>query len=125
MGASLVERNSVAKQYFVRASEVLGYDLLDLCQNGPEERLNATNFSQPALFVHSVAALSELLSQHPDLMSSVEAFAGLSLVNTALLPLPVAFPSKMGSAWCKSVAKPCKKLRQLKRAGWQASLDWT
>lgn len=79
MGVSLVERNPAAKDYFSRASEVLGYDVLELCKSGPEDRLNATNFSQPALFTHSIAALADLLTTTPDLMESVVAVAGLSL----------------------------------------------
>jgi [acyl-carrier-protein] S-malonyltransferase len=79
MGQDLVERFPEAKSYFDRASEVLGYDLLELCRSGPEEKLFATKYSQPALFVHSVASLASLLAVKPDLMSSVVAVAGLSL----------------------------------------------
>jgi [acyl-carrier-protein] S-malonyltransferase len=79
MGAGLVARFPEAKSYFDRASTVLGYDLLALCQNGPEDRLNATVYSQPALFVHSVASLASLTQAQPDLMASVVGAAGLSL----------------------------------------------
>ena len=79
MGAGLLARYPQAKTYFDRASAVLGYDLFELCLNGPDERLNATIHCQPALFVHSVAALAGLLEQQPDLMSSVVGTAGLSL----------------------------------------------
>ncbi len=79
MGAGLLARSPHAKSYFDRASSVLDYDLLELCLNGPEERLNQTVHSQPALFVHSVAALASLIEQQPDLMSSVVGIAGLSL----------------------------------------------
>ena len=37
------------------ASEVLGYDLWDLTQNGPEEKLNQTEFTQPALLAGGVS----------------------------------------------------------------------
>lgn len=40
---------------FKRASDVLGYDLWELTQNGPEDRLNATEFTQPALLTASYA----------------------------------------------------------------------
>ncbi|HAK53431.1 MAG TPA: [acyl-carrier-protein] S-malonyltransferase [Gammaproteobacteria bacterium] len=39
---------------FDRASHALGYDLWDLIQNGPEEKLNQTEFTQPALLAASV-----------------------------------------------------------------------
>lgn len=41
---------------FSSASEVLGYDLGDLVLNGPEERLNSTQFTQPAMLAAGVAA---------------------------------------------------------------------
>jgi [acyl-carrier-protein] S-malonyltransferase len=58
---------------------VLGYDLLELCQSGPAEKLNETHYSQPALLVHSLAALAELQQNKPNLMADVVAVAGLSL----------------------------------------------
>jgi len=41
---------------FREASEVLGYDLWSLCQQGPAEELNATERTQPAMLVAGVAA---------------------------------------------------------------------
>jgi [acyl-carrier-protein] S-malonyltransferase len=79
MGRELTNRSASAKALFDRASEILGYDLLDLCINGPEEKLTATVHSQPALFVHSMASMVCLLDTEPDLLSSVVAVAGLSL----------------------------------------------
>lgn len=40
---------------FTEASQILGYDLWDLAQNGPEERLNQTEITQPALLTAGVA----------------------------------------------------------------------
>ncbi len=79
MGAGLLARFPEAKSYFDRASAVLGYDLLELCLYGPDDRLNATVHSQPALFVHSVASLESLKQTQPGLFDSVVGVAGLSL----------------------------------------------
>ncbi len=79
MGKWLVENYSVARQVFDNARDVLGYDLLDLCLNGPVAQLNATEFSQPALFVLSMAAVAVLKDTQPDLVGRVTATAGLSL----------------------------------------------
>ena len=49
-----------------QAAAVLGYDLLAVCVNGPAERLNATDVSQPAIFVASLAALEQLKATEPD-----------------------------------------------------------
>jgi [acyl-carrier-protein] S-malonyltransferase len=68
-----------ANQLFTEASERLGYDLLDVCVNGPSERLNSTVVSQPALFVASLAALESLKQSHPQVLDECVAAAGLSL----------------------------------------------
>ncbi|TFH85143.1 [acyl-carrier-protein] S-malonyltransferase [Billgrantia azerbaijanica] len=51
----LAERYSVVPTTFEEASDALGYDLWNLVQEGPEERLNATACTQPALLTASVA----------------------------------------------------------------------
>ncbi len=79
MGRWLCEQHPSAKQYFDRASQVLGYDLSDLCGNGPVEQLNETEFSQPALFVVGIAAAEVLRETQPERIESVTAAAGLSL----------------------------------------------
>jgi [acyl-carrier-protein] S-malonyltransferase len=45
----------VVQKTFAEASTVLGYDLWDLCQNGEQEQLNATETTQPLLLTASVA----------------------------------------------------------------------
>lgn len=49
-----------AKALFDEASEILGYDLLALCTEGPKEKLDSTVISQPAIFVASMAAVEKL-----------------------------------------------------------------
>ena len=68
-----------AKEYFDRASAILGYDLHKVCTEGPVEELNATNVAQPAIFVASWAALESLKLSDPALIETVGATAGLSL----------------------------------------------
>jgi len=55
MLASLAEQFSIVQQTFAVASDVLGYDLWHLVQEGPEEKLNETQHTQPALLVSGVA----------------------------------------------------------------------
>ena len=68
-----------ARELFDRAAEVLGLDLAEICFNGPEDRLNATDISQPALYVSSLAALESLKQTDPQVVEGVQAAAGLSL----------------------------------------------
>ena len=79
MGGALVEQLPAARELFDRAATILEYDLLKLCVDGPAERLNATAYSQPALFVCSLAAVELLKHQSPKLLDDVQAAAGLSL----------------------------------------------
>lgn len=79
MGKALYDTLPAAKEYFDRANEALGYDLAQICFEGPSEKLDSTNHSQPALFVTSIAALAQLRDQTPDILLSAEATAGLSL----------------------------------------------
>jgi [acyl-carrier-protein] S-malonyltransferase len=56
MLADLAGVETVVRSTFEEASSVLGYDLWDLCQNGPQARLNETERTQPALLVAGIAA---------------------------------------------------------------------
>src|SRR5690606_25913 len=68
-----------AADLFSKANDILGYDLLKLCIEGPEERLNATEISQPALFVAGLAAVEKLRSENPQAVEECDVAAGLSL----------------------------------------------
>jgi [acyl-carrier-protein] S-malonyltransferase len=67
---------------FERASAVLGYDLLEICRQGPAQRLSTTAVSQPAILVTSLAMLELLRSRAESPLTgggSQPATAGLSL----------------------------------------------
>ena len=79
MGRELHAELPAARALFDRAGEILGIDLAGLCFSGPAEALNATDVSQPALFVASLAALESLKATSPEIVSACEGAAGLSL----------------------------------------------
>ena len=56
MGRELAETYPVAKEIFDQADSILGFSLSQLMWNGPAEELNETINTQPALYVHSIAA---------------------------------------------------------------------
>jgi [acyl-carrier-protein] S-malonyltransferase len=58
MGGDLVERFPIAAEIFARAERVLGYDLLAVIREGPEETLRETRYSQPAIFTIGYALAS-------------------------------------------------------------------
>jgi len=57
MGQKLAEAFPAAQDVFAEADDVLGFALTDTMWSGPEETLKRTENAQPALLVHSVAAL--------------------------------------------------------------------
>ncbi|MGM8849224.1 ACP S-malonyltransferase [Salinicola halophyticus] len=68
----LAERYSVVRTTFDEASEALGYDLWHVVQEGPEEELNSTACTQPALLTSSVAiwrVWQELEGPRPGMMA--------------------------------------------------------
>ncbi|MFO0891787.1 MAG: ACP S-malonyltransferase [Isosphaeraceae bacterium] len=67
------------RSLFDRANEVLGFDLRKLCFEGPAEALEATDVSQPAIFVASLAALESLKATDPEAVAGCRGAAGLSL----------------------------------------------
>lgn len=56
MGRELFEHSEAARDVFSGANKALGWDVSKLCFEGPEDQLNQTEFTQPALLVTSVAA---------------------------------------------------------------------
>ncbi len=77
MGRDLVEKYPSARALFDQANETLGYDLTQICFEGPEDALIQTENAQPGIFLVSWVALERLREQVPDL--AFEATAGLSL----------------------------------------------
>ncbi|HRY29399.1 MAG TPA: ACP S-malonyltransferase [Elusimicrobiota bacterium] len=57
MGKELADHFPAAKAVFDRAARVLGQEYVDVIFSGPEEKLRQTKFTQPALFIVSMAAL--------------------------------------------------------------------
>jgi [acyl-carrier-protein] S-malonyltransferase len=77
MGKDLADHFPTAKHWFDRANEVLGYDLANICFNGPEAELTKTENAQPGIFLVSWVALQVLREKVPTLR--FDATAGLSL----------------------------------------------
>jgi [acyl-carrier-protein] S-malonyltransferase len=96
MGKDLYESSQAAKDTFDAANRVLGSDLAALCFTGPQERLDQTDISQPAIYVTSVAsfrAAKEAAAIDP---AQVTAYAGLSLGEYTALHLAGVFGFEEG-----------------------------
>lgn len=73
MGSDLVEEFHQAGAIFSRASEVAGYDMAELCFEDPQQRLDRTRYTQPAILTHEVACLQALWSLAPGIRPEVTA----------------------------------------------------
>ncbi len=67
MGQQLAEKYPLANQTYNDADRLLGFPLSKLSWSGPEEDLNDTINTQPALFVHSIATLRIIQENFPNL----------------------------------------------------------
>lgn len=76
------EEWSQVKNTFQQASDVLGYDLWDIVCNGPEEKLNQTEITQPAMLAADVSVMRILTEL---CMTKPYALAGHSLGEYAAL----------------------------------------
>ncbi len=79
MSADLLERSPRAKSMFEAASQLMGEDLWSICAEGPEEKLNSTAVSQPAIFVVSLAVLDGIEAAGGGDQLEAMGTAGLSL----------------------------------------------
>ena len=66
MGLDLFENNRIAREIFLKADEVIGFELSKIMFDGSLEELKQTKVTQPALFVHSIAVLSAKATMTPD-----------------------------------------------------------
>src|ERR1700740_2408506 len=70
MGKDLADAYPIVRQTFEQADSILSFSLSDLCFNGPEESLNDTINTQPALYVAGVAFLRVLQEERPAAVAS-------------------------------------------------------
>jgi [acyl-carrier-protein] S-malonyltransferase len=94
MGRELASAFPIARQTFLEADEILGFPLSGLAWEGPEDELNDTVNTQPALMVHSVAVLRVLEEVKPGLQPTFAAGHSMgelsALVAARALPFPEA-----------------------------------
>ena len=57
MGKELYESRKDIKDLMESANDILGFDILSIMFNGTEEDLKKTKVTQPAIFIHSLAAV--------------------------------------------------------------------
>jgi [acyl-carrier-protein] S-malonyltransferase len=120
MGKELAEKYSQAREFFAEADSILGVSLSDLMWNGPAEELNETVNTQPALYVHSVAAWSVFSNLYPDLKPAT--VAGHSLGELSALTASGALPFSDGIRLVRRRGELMKRAGELNPGGMAAIL---
>ncbi|MEO7308041.1 MAG: ACP S-malonyltransferase [Ferruginibacter sp.] len=84
MGKNLYDTNTVSKEMFEQANDILGFRISDIMFNGSDDDLKQTNVTQPAVFLHSVIAFKTLAGARPDMVAghSLGEFSALVANNT-------------------------------------------
>jgi len=109
MGKGLVEYPKVREMYEL-ASNILGFNLLKLCLNGPKSTLDQTLYCQPAVLVTSLAALEKLNATKPKVVESCVATAGFSIGEIAALTFAEALTFENGLCHAVFSISPCNTI---------------
>src|SRR5688500_16791461 len=96
MGQDFYDASPAAKETFNAANRLIGFDLSSACFTGPEERLNQTDVSQPAIYVTSIAAYRAAAEKGLLAPESPAICAGLSLGEYTALHLAGVFSFEDG-----------------------------
>ncbi len=120
MGKDLAAQYPIARQTFDEADSILGFSLSALMWEGPDVDLNDTVNTQPALYVHSLAAFRTFSLLYPDLMPA--SMAGHSLGELSALAAAGALSFEDGLRLVRKRAELMKHAGTLAPGGMAAIL---
>lgn len=106
MGKNLYDSNEANKKLFEDANDILGFRISDIMFTGSDEDLKQTNITQPAIFIHSVAAFKNMEAAKPDMVAghSLGEFSALVANGT----LNFADALRLVSVRAKAMQKACE-----------------
>jgi [acyl-carrier-protein] S-malonyltransferase len=120
MGKELGETYPIAKETFDEADSILGFAISNLMWNGPAEELNETINTQPALYVHSIAAWKTFALHYPDFRPAT--VAGHSLGELSALTASGALSFSDGLRLVRTRGELMKRAGELNPGGMAAIL---
>jgi [acyl-carrier-protein] S-malonyltransferase len=120
MGKELAESYPAAKETFQEADSLLGLSLSDLMWNGPADELNETINTQPALYVHSIAAWRTFMIHYPEFRPGT--VAGHSLGELSALTAAGALSFRNGLSLVRRRGELMKRAGELNPGGMAAIL---
>ena len=107
MGKTLYEQSEKTKQLFEQANEILGFRISDTMFTGTEEELKQTAITQPAVFIHSVAAFKTIDNAVPDMVAGHSLGEFSALVANQTLQFEDAL--RLVSLRANAMQKACEK----------------
>ena len=120
MGKELSETYPIARETFDEADSILGFSLSQRMWNGPAEELNETINTQPALYVHSIAAWRTFALHAPDFLPAT--VAGHSLGELSALTASGALSFQDGLRLVRTRGELMKRAGELNPGGMAAIL---
>ncbi len=86
MGKNIFDSSALAKERFLQANEILGFNITEIMFGEDPEALKETRVTQPAIFLHS-AILSEVMADrfHPEMVAGHSLGEFSALVSTGVL----------------------------------------
>lgn len=106
MGKNLYDSNPSAKALFEKANDILGFSISEKMFTGSDEDLKQTDITQPAIFIHSVAAYLTIENPSPDMVAGHSLGEFSALVANKTLEFEDAL--KLVSIRAKAMQKACE-----------------
>lgn len=108
MGQSLYQQSPLAKELFIKANDILGFDITQIMFEGQKDDLTQTKVTQPAIFLHSVILAKALADDfNPDMVAghSLGEFSALVAANY------ISFEDGLNLVYKRALAmqKACEK----------------
>lgn len=107
MGKNLYDQNPQAKEMINQANELLGFSISEIMFQGTDEDLKQTNVTQPAVFIHSVAAYITLENATPNMVAGHSLGEFSALVANKVLSFEDAL--KLVSIRAAAMQKSCEQ----------------
>jgi [acyl-carrier-protein] S-malonyltransferase len=107
MGKDLYDTNPIAKEYFEKANEILGFRITDIMFDGSDEDLRQTKVTQPAVFLHSVISA---IAQGDDFQPSMVAGHSLGEFSALTAAGALTFEDGLKLVYARALAmqKACE-----------------
>lgn len=107
MGKEFYDRSQEARDLFLKANQVLDFDITDIMFNGTEEDLKQTKVTQPAVFLHSYISAKVNATERPDMVAghSLGEFSALAAAEVLSFEDALRLVSKRAMAMQKACEK--------------------